>query len=107
MNDLKNLDLSESLENKENFRLQSKEAQKFDLLLLTSELIAHSMTVIYVCEFLENKIEDNPNPQLLIDNILFEEDFNLLGYSVTTVLKKYARFNSFIDIYLANKNDEQ
>ena len=107
MNDLKNLDLSESLENKEIFRLQSIEAQRFDLLGLTSELIEHSMSIIYICEFLENKIKDIQNPELLLNDLNFTNDFNALGWRVTTVLKKYARFNSFIDIYLANKNDEQ
>lgn len=107
MNDLKNLDLSESSENKENFRLQTIEAQRFDLLELTSFLIDTSMNIISNCELLENKIEDIQDPQLLSNDIQFEEDFNSLGYRVTNLLKKYARFNSFVGIYLTNKNDEQ
>jgi hypothetical protein len=105
--DLKNLDLSESFENKETFRLQSIEAQRFDLLELTSFLIDTSMNIINNCELLENKIEDIPNPNLLIEDIQFEEDFNNLGYRMTNLLKKYARFNSFVGIYLTNKKDEQ
>jgi hypothetical protein len=105
--DLKNLDLSESFENKETFRLQCKENQRFDLLGLTSELIENSMTIIYVCEFLENKIEDVKDLELLLNDLNFTNDFNLLGFSVTTVLKKYARLNSFMEIYLTNKKDEQ
>ena len=110
MNDFENEKLkllSESFENKETFSRQSIENQKFDLLGLTSELIEHSMSIIYICEFLENKIEDIPNPKLLENDLNFTNDFNALGFSVTTVLKKYARFNSFIDIYLTNKIDEQ
>ena len=105
--DLKNLDLSESSENKENFRLQTIEAQRLDLLELTSFLIDTSMNIISNCEILENKIEDIQDPQLLSNDIQFEEDFNSLGYRVTNLLKKYARFNSFVGIYLTNKNDEQ
>lgn len=105
--DLKNLDLSESFENKETFRLQCKENQRFDLLGLTSELIEHSMNIIHICEFLENKIEDVQDPQLLENDLNFTNDLNALGWRVTTALKKYARFNSFVGIYLTNKKDEQ
>ena len=107
MNDLKNLDLSESFENKETFRLQCIENQRFDLLELTSFLIDTSMNIISNCELLENKIEDIPNPNLLLNDIQFEKDFNSLGYRMTNLLKKYSRFNSFVKIYLNNKNDEQ
>jgi hypothetical protein len=105
--DLKNLDLSESFENKETFRLQCKENQRFDLLELTSFLINTSMNIISNCELLENKIEDIPNPNLLIEDIQFEEDFNNLGYRMTNLLIIHSRLNSFMEIYLTNKKDEQ
>ena len=105
--DLKNLDLSESLENKEIFGLQSIEAQRLDLLELTSFLIDTSMNIISNCELLENKIEDIEDPQLLESDLNFTNDFNSLGYGVTNLLKKYARFNSFMDVYLTNKKEKQ
>lgn len=107
MNDLKNLDLSESFENKETFRLQCKENQRFDLLELTSFLIDTSMNIISNCEILENKIEDIQDPQLLLNNIQFIDGFSSLGYRMTNLLIIHSRFNSFMEIYLTNKNDEQ
>lgn len=107
MNDLKNLDLSESFENKETFRLQCKENQRFDLLELTSFLIDTSMNIISNCELLENKIEDIQDPQLLLNNIQFIDGFSSLGYRMTNLLIIHSRFNSFMEIYLTNKNDEQ
>ena len=107
MNDLKNLDLSESFENKETFRLQCKENQRFDLLELTSFLIDTSMNIISNCELLENKIEDIQDPQLLLNNIQFMDGFSSLGYRMTNLLIIHSRFNSFMEIYLTNKNDEQ
>lgn len=103
----KKIDLVDDAYNQKKFKEQSIENQRFDLLELTSALIDTSMNIISNCELLENKIEDVTNPNLLLNDLNFTDDFNSLGYRVTNLLKKYARFNSFVGIYLTNKNDEQ
>lgn len=107
MNDLKNLDLSESFENKETFRLQCKENQRFDLLELTSDIQQITANIYKRSKYLENKIDTIRDTELLNSHIVNSLDYFDLSRNISTLYKRFARLNSFMEIYLTNKKDEQ
>jgi predicted secreted acid phosphatase len=103
MKGLKNLELKESLENCQIFRQQSKENQRFDLLGLTSLMMQQGNNIVDYCKDVENKIDTIREPKLLLNQDDFTDELNSLSLEVTNLIKKYARFNSFIEIYLKDK----
>ena len=103
----KKIDLVNYYYNQKKFKEQSIENQRFDLLEQTSALIEYSMNVISNCELLENKIDTIRDCELLKSHIVNSLDFFSLALNVSNLEKTFERLNSFMEIYLTNKNDEQ
>ena len=103
----KKIDLVNYYYNQKKFKEQSIENQRFDLLEQTSALIEYSMNVISNCELLENKIDTIRDCELLKSHIVNSLDFFSLALNVSKLEKTFERLNSFMEIYLTTKNDEQ
>ena len=102
------IDLVDFTYNQNKFKERSIENQRFDLLELTSELIDYSNKVVKDCKNLENRIDIYRYPKRLDAEINYQTNiYGSLSYSVMQVQKKFERLNSFMEIYLTNKNDEQ
>ena len=94
--------------NQNKFKEQSIENQRFDLLGLTSALIEYANKVVLDCKYLENKIDVYHDPKRLDTQINYQTNiYGCLSYDVMQVEKTFARLNSFMEIYLTNKKDEQ
>ena len=104
----KKIDLVNYYYNQNKFKEQSVENQRFDLLELTSALMEYADNVKRDCKYLENKIDTIRDPKLLNTEINHQSNvYACLSYQVMQVEKTFARLNSFMEIYLTNKNDEQ
>ena len=104
----KKIDLVDHDYNQNKFKEQSIENQRFDLLGLTSALIEYANKVVLDCKYLENKIDVYHDPKRLDTQINYQTNiYACLSYDVMQVEKTFARLNSFMEIYLTNKKDEQ
>lgn len=104
----KKIDLVDYYYNENKFKEQSIENQKFDLLGLTSALIEYANNVQKDCKYLENKIDNYRDPKRLDTEINYHTNiYGSLSYQVMQVEKTFARLNSFMEIYLTDKNVEQ
>ena len=104
----KKIDLVDFTYNQNKFKEQSVENQRFDLLGLTSALIEYANRVILDSKYLENKIDNYRDPKRLDTQINYQTNiYGCLAYDVMQVEKTFARLNSFMEIYLTNKKDEQ
>jgi hypothetical protein len=102
------IDLVDFTYNQNKFKEQSIENQRFDLLEQTSALIEYANRVILNCKYLENKIDNYRDPKRLDTQINYQTNiYECLIYDVMQVDKTFKRLNSFMEIYLTNKNDEQ
>ena len=103
----KKIDLVNHYYNQKKFKEQSIENQRFDLLEQTSALFYYASQVIKDCKNLENKIDTIRDCKLLKSHIVSSLDLFDLSLNVSNLEKTFARLNGFMDIYLANKKDEQ
>lgn len=102
------IDLVDFTYNQNKFKEQSIENQRFDLLEFTSDLKHYANQVKKDCKVLENKIDTLRDPKILSYDIDIDSGvYNRLAYNVMQVDKTFKRLNSFMEIYLTNKNDQQ